>query len=70
MAVIKDFSTNYMEALGLNQAYMLLKLRDNYYIYIEKKDAAYDLDRTLRNPLKMNWPEYVIKKTNPPPWRT
>ena len=26
LAVIKDFSTNYMEALGLNQAYMMLKL--------------------------------------------
>ena len=26
--VMKYFSTNYMEALGLNQAYMLLKLRN------------------------------------------
>ena len=34
MAVIKDFSTNYMKALGLNQAYMLLKLRNNYYIVL------------------------------------
>ena len=33
MAVIKDFSTNYLKALGLNQAYMLLKLRNNYYMY-------------------------------------
>ena len=32
MAVIKELSTNYMKALGLNQAYMLLKLRNNYYI--------------------------------------
>ena len=31
MTVIKDFSTNYMKALGLNQSYMLLKLRNNYY---------------------------------------
>ena len=31
MAVIKDFLTNYMKALGLNQAYMLLKLCNNYY---------------------------------------
>ena len=30
MTVITDFLTNYMKALGLNQAYMLLKLR-NYY---------------------------------------
>ena len=30
----KDFSTNYMKALGLNQAYMLLKLRNNYYIVL------------------------------------
>ena len=35
MAVIKDFSTNYMKALGLNQAYMLLKLRNNYYIVLQ-----------------------------------
>ena len=34
MAVIKDFSTNYMEALGLNQAYMMLKLHNNYYIVL------------------------------------
>ena len=27
MAVIKDLSTNYIKALELNQAYMLLKLR-------------------------------------------
>ena len=33
MAVIKDFSTNYLKALGLNQAYMLLKLCNNYYMY-------------------------------------
>ena len=36
MAVIKDFSTNYMKPLGLNQAYMytrmFIKLRINYYI--------------------------------------
>ena len=32
MAVIKDFSANYMKALGLNQAYMLLELRNKYYI--------------------------------------
>ena len=32
MAVIKDFLTNNMKALGLNQAYMLLKLHKNYYI--------------------------------------
>ena len=31
MAVMTDFSKNYMKALGLNQAYMLLKLRNNYY---------------------------------------
>ena len=31
MTAIKDFSTNYMKALGLNQSYMLLKLRNNYY---------------------------------------
>ena len=34
MAVINDFSTNYMKALGLNQAYILLKLRNNYYIVL------------------------------------
>ena len=34
MAVIKDFSTNYMKALGLNQVYMLLNLRNNYYIVL------------------------------------
>ena len=28
----KRFSTNYMKALGLTQAYMLLKLSKNYYI--------------------------------------
>ena len=33
MAVIKDFLTIYMKALGLNQAYML-KLRNNYYISV------------------------------------
>ena len=33
MEVIKDMSTNYMKAQGLNQAYMLLKLRNNYYTY-------------------------------------
>ena len=33
MAVIKDCSTNYIKAIGLNQAYtMLLKLRNNYNI--------------------------------------
>ena len=31
MAVIKDFSTNYIKALELNQAYILLELRNNYY---------------------------------------
>ena len=34
MAVIKDFSTNYMNSLGLNQAYVLLKLRNNYHIVL------------------------------------
>ena len=34
MAAIKDFSTNNMKALGLNQSYMLLKLRNNYYIVL------------------------------------
>ena len=34
MAVIKDFSTDYMKALGLNQAYMLLKLRNKYHIVL------------------------------------
>ena len=34
MAVIKDSSTNYMKALGLNQAYMLIKLRKYYYIVL------------------------------------
>ena len=34
MAVIKDFLTNYMKALGLNQAYILFKLRNNYYIVL------------------------------------
>ena len=34
MAVIKDFSTNYMKALGLNQAYILLKLRKTIIIHI------------------------------------
>ena len=34
MAVIKDFLTNYMKAIGLNQAYMLLKLHNNYYIML------------------------------------
>ena len=34
MAVIKDFLTNYMKAIGLNQAYMLLKLPNNYYIML------------------------------------
>ena len=36
MAVIKDFSTIYMKALGLNQAYMLLKLHNNYFTAIKK----------------------------------
>ena len=30
LAVIKDFSTNYLTALGLNQAYTSLKLRNKY----------------------------------------
>ena len=30
LAAIKDFSTNYMTALGLNQAYTSLKLRNKY----------------------------------------
>ena len=34
MALIKDFSTYYMKALGLNQAFMLLKLCNNYYIVL------------------------------------
>ena len=34
MAVIKDFSTIFMKALGLNQAYMLLKLCNNYYFVV------------------------------------
>ena len=34
MAVINDFSTNYMKVLGLNKAYMLLKLRNNNYIVL------------------------------------
>ena len=34
MAVIKDFSTNYMKAQVLKQAYMLLKLRKKYYIVL------------------------------------
>ena len=34
MAVIKDFSKNYMKALGLNQEYILLKLCNNYYIVL------------------------------------
>ena len=34
MAVIKDFPTIYIKALGLHQAYMLLKLRNNYYIVL------------------------------------
>ena len=33
-AVIKNFSTNYMKALGLKQAYMFLKLRNNFYIVL------------------------------------
>ena len=33
-AVIKDFSTNYMTALGLNQAYTSLKLRNKYNILL------------------------------------
>ena len=31
MAVIKDFSTNDMKPLGLNQSYMLWKLRNSYF---------------------------------------
>ena len=34
LAVIKDFSTNYMKALGLNQAYTSLKLRNEYNIVL------------------------------------
>ena len=34
MAVIKDFSTNFLKALGLNQVYMFLKLRNNNYIVL------------------------------------
>ena len=34
MAVIKDFSTNYMMALGLKQAYMLFKLHNKYCIVL------------------------------------
>ena len=34
MAVIKDFSKNYMKALGLNQVYILLILRNDYYIVL------------------------------------
>ena len=34
LAVIKDFSTNYMTALGLNQAYTSLKLRNKYNIVL------------------------------------
>ena len=34
MVVIKDFSTNYMKALEMNQANILLKLRNNYYIVL------------------------------------
>ena len=34
LAVIKDLLTNYMSALGLNQAYTSLKLRDKYNIVL------------------------------------
>ena len=34
MAEIKDFSTSCMKAFGLNQAYMMFKLRNNYYILL------------------------------------
>ena len=34
LAVIKDFSTNYMTALGMNQAYTSLKLRNKYNIVL------------------------------------
>ena len=34
MAVIKDFSTYYMKAQGLNQAYMVLEWRNNYHIVL------------------------------------
>jgi len=34
LAVIKDFLTNYMTALGLNQAYTSLKLRNKYDIVL------------------------------------
>ena len=34
LAVIKDFSTNYMTALGLNQAYTMLKLHNKYNIVL------------------------------------
>ena len=33
-AVIKDLSANYIKAVGLNQAHILLKLRNNYYIVL------------------------------------
>ena len=34
MAVISDFSTNAMKALGLNQGYMMLRLCNNYHIVL------------------------------------
>jgi len=34
LVVIKDFSTNYMTALGLNQAYTSLRLRNIYHIVL------------------------------------
>ena len=34
LAVIKDFSTNYLTAFGLNQAYTSLKLRNKYNIVL------------------------------------
>ena len=34
IAEIKDFSTNYMMGLSLNQAHMLLKLINKYYIVL------------------------------------
>ena len=48
MAVIKDFSTNYMKALGLNQAYMLLKLRNIHYIVL-----IYSIGSTTGNILQL-----------------
>ena len=41
---VKDFSTNHIKALGLNQAYMLLKLRNSYnivYLFILIDNGKY-----------------------------